>query len=262
MKKVTIFTPTYNEAGNIGNLIEAINSLPIHDKYKIDIVVIDDNSPDGTANIVKESQNKYENVHLVNGNKQGYGEACKRGFDYVLTNFETDVILQLDADFSHDPVSIVDILHEMDTNNSEFVIGSRYVKGGKLPENWGMFRIMNSKMGNLLVRAIFPMRHIRDNTSGYRAISSRVVENINFKNFNAKANAFLVEFLFCAYKNGVKIAEVPIHFKDRKYGESKLTFYAIAEFVLSCFKIRFNKHEANNNKIDFNKHEANKIIFK
>lgn len=182
---------------------------------------------------------------MVSGDKQGYGEACKRAFEHVLENFETDIILHLDADFSHEPRTIVDMLKEIDHNGSDFVIGSRYIKGGKLPENWTYFRIINSRFGNWLVRLIFPMRHIKDNTSGFRAIRTDVVRNIDFREFNSKANAFLVDFLYSAYLNNAIISEVPIHFQDRKYGNSKLTFYAITEFIFNCFKIRLRKHEAN-----------------
>lgn len=218
----TVILPTYNESENIGELIEALQKIFKKIKtHKMSILVVDDNSPDGTADIVKNKQKKYNNIHLITGKKEGLGKAYLRGMDYASKNLKAEVMFEMDADFSHDPKIIPDFLKKID-QGYDLVIGSRYIKGGSIPENWGLHRKILSITGNLIVRtALFNFSH-HEWTNGYRAIRTPLYKKIRTQLENFKGYTFQVSFLHKAFQQGAKITEVPNNFVDRVRGKSKI----------------------------------------
>lgn len=237
MKNVIIL-PTYNEKENIEILIPKLEKEA--DKIKnhdIEILVVDDNSPDNTADSVKKFQEKYKNVHLISGEKKGLGVAYLRGFSYVIDNLKADVITMMDADLSHPPEIIPEMMKAID-EGYDLVIGSRYVKGGAIPD-WNFGRRLISRAGNSFARIIAGMYKIHDCTSGYRAIRTSVLKKINTKNLNTRGYAFISTLLYELFCVGAKVKEVPLVFYDRKYGETKLKSKDMIEFFFNSFRLRF-----------------------
>lgn len=220
--KVVVINPTYNERENIGPLIEEEQSVfKKISKHEMYTLVVDDSSPDGTHKVVQEKMKKYKNVHLAIGGKQGLGAAYVRGMDYAFNQMGADVIFEMDADFSHDPKKIPEFLERID-KGYDFVIGSRYIKGGSIPQNWGIHRKIFSVFGNFLVRSILGIFKIHDWTSGYRAVRKDFFTKTHEKLYGFAGYTFQVAFLFYSLGEGAKVTEVPIDFIDRKYGKSKI----------------------------------------
>lgn len=238
--KAVIVLPTYNEIGNIGKLLDAIRMQQQWIDYAdLSVLVVDDSSPDGTGEFVKDYALKHPEVKLLNGApKQGLGVAYVRGFKYAISKLGADVVFQMDADFSHNPNDIPRLLHES-VNGSDFVIGSRYVKGGSIPENWPLLRKLNSRCGNIFARYMVGLGNVRDCTGGFRAISAETLKKINFNKLHAKGYAFIVSLLHHALQNGASVKEIPIHFTDRTSGTSKLKIKDIREFIFNALLIRF-----------------------
>ncbi len=223
MKKAIIILPTYNEKGNIDRIIPVLED-DVFVKIKnwdMGILVVDDESPDGTANIVKELHKKYKNLHLLNGAKKGLGAAYIRGMDYAIKELKAEVIFEMDADFFHDPKKIPQFLEKID-EGYDFVIGTRYSQGGSIPANWALKRKVYSIIGNFIVRGIFMRFSIHDWTGGYRAIKKEVFLKEKDKLSIFKGYRFQVGFLHLAIQDGYKIAEVPFHATDRTAGASKM----------------------------------------
>lgn len=222
MQKIVIILPTYNESGNIKDLIEEIEKVYKQIKYyKKEILVVDDNSPDGTGNIVKQLQKKYSNISLITSQKKGLGHAYVRGMRYALDKMDADILFEMDADFSHNPNLIPNFINKLE-NGADFVIGSRYVKGGSIPKEWGLERKIFSVLGNFIVRFGLMTLRVRDWTSGYRAIRRRVFEHVGGNLNSFTGYTFQVAFLHRVILKGFTIAEIPINFIDRKYGKSKI----------------------------------------
>ncbi|MFH0864192.1 MAG: glycosyltransferase family 2 protein [Candidatus Gottesmanbacteria bacterium] len=221
--KVVIILPTYNEKGNIKLLIEQIEKIFDRiNNYSFDILVVDDSSPDGTASEVSIVQNTYKNVYLlVNKKKIGLGKALLVGMDYAIQKLHAEVLLEMDADLSHDPKKIPEFLEKID-KGADFVIGSRYIKGGSIPERWGIHRKLFSRIGNILVRSILGIFRIHEWTSGFRAVRSRFFEDSKNDLSDFSGYTFQVAFLYKSLMRGAKIVEVPINFSERYYGRSKL----------------------------------------
>lgn len=222
--KVVVLLPTYNEKGNIEKLIreiqEVASKLPF---YQFDLLVVDDSSPDGTALVIKDLKNKYHNLFLLlNKEKVGLGRALVIGMDYAIKKLGADIIVQMDADLSHDPKKIPEFLKKIE-EGADFVVGSRYVKGGSIPKRWGLHRKIFSRVGNLIVRTLLGIFWIHEWTSGFRAIKKNFFEKAKNELQNVSGYTFQVAFLHKSLKNGAKIAEVPITFSERYYGRSKLT---------------------------------------
>ena len=137
-------------------------------RHDCHVLVVDDSSPDGTADVVRQKQTLYPNVHLLTGKKQGLGAAYIRGMRYALDNLRADAVFEMDSDFSHKPEDVPRLMAALDTG-ADFVIGSRYVKGGSIPPEWGMFRRMNSLFGNIVARYLAGIYKVRDCTAGFRA---------------------------------------------------------------------------------------------
>ena len=169
-KNICVVLPTYNEVGNIHNTLEKIflNQTILHD-YKLSVLVVDDNSPDNTAEVVKGLMTKYSGLSLISGEKKGLGDAYKRGINYALKNLKADLIIQMDADGQHDPGLIADFIKL--TRHHDVIIGSRFIEGGSTPD-FSLRRLVLSKTGNFLVRYLGGAYVIKDCTSGYRVIKS------------------------------------------------------------------------------------------
>lgn len=239
--KIVICLPTYNENENIELIIQAIFE---QSKYlgdvDLNILVIDDNSPDDTADTVISLQSDRPNLHLITGKKEGLGKAYIRGFNYAIEQLKADAVMEMDADFSHDPADIPRMVKELLSGNS-FVIGSRYVPGGSIPHNWGLFRKMNSRVGNIFARHIAGLGHVKDCTAGFRAISVPLLKKIDVNDLRVKGYAFQIALLDRAINAGAIVKEIPVDFINRKYGETKMAVKDILEFMLNCWWIRFEK---------------------
>lgn len=222
MKNAVIILPTYNEKENIKTLIPAIfevaKKIP---HWKVSILIVDDSSPDRTDQLVKKLQNKYPHLYLIQGQKQGLGNAYFRGFKHVIDHLDSDVMFEMDADWSHDPKYIPFFLKKID-EGADFVVGARYIKGGSIPSDWGFHRKLFSILGNLIIKYGFMKRTINDWTTGYRAIKTSYISKVVTSMEMFSGYVFQVAFLDKAYKKGLVIAEIPIHFKDRTRGASKI----------------------------------------
>jgi len=235
--KVVIILPTYNERGNIAALLVALQGEFGRLHHDMHILVVDDNSPDGTATLVREAMQDQPNVHLISGEKAGLGAAYIRGMQYVLRELHADVVFEMDADFSHNPADVPRLLAELE-NSADFVIGSRHVKGGSIPAEWSFWRKLNSAGGNWVARYIVGLYGIRDCTAGFRAIRTSILRQIDFSALRVKGYAFQVALLHQAVTQGTVVREVPVNFIDRKQGQSKLGLADIVEFVLNAWWIR------------------------
>lgn len=233
MKKALIILPTYNEAGNIKELIERIFEQQKYlDKWQLEILVNDSQSNDGTAEIIKQLQKKYQNkLFLIETQKQGLGKAYYEAFLYAKENIKPYVIFEMDADLSHNPDNIPQMLKEIETG-ADLVIGTRYIKGGSIPKNWGLHRKIFSFFGNLIIRLGFMNLKIHDWTSGYRAIKFWILNNSLFHIKNYSGYVFQIALLDFAIKEKAIIKEIPINFTDRKYGKSKIFFL---QYIFSIF---------------------------
>jgi dolichol-phosphate mannosyltransferase len=212
--RVLVIVPTYNEAENIAALIREVRNLDIDPE----ILIIDDNSPDGTANIVKTIMERDPKVHLIERpKKMGLGSAYITGFKWALDrNF--DVVVEMDADFSHDPKDIKRLVENLE--NCDAVIGSRYVKGVSVV-NWPISRLLLSYFANLYARVITGVK-IRDLTSGFKAIKTECLRVINLDGIKSDGYAFQIEIHFNLWFKGFKVCEIPIIFVERRAGKSKL----------------------------------------
>jgi dolichol-phosphate mannosyltransferase len=235
--KVVIILPTYNERGNIAALLASLQGEFRHLHHDMHVLVVDDNSPDGTAAVVREAMQTQPNVHLMTGEKAGLGAAYIRGMQYALSELHPDVVFEMDADFSHNPADVPRLLAALE-NSADFVIGSRHVKGGSIPAEWSVWRKLNSAGGNWVARYVVGLYGIRDCTAGFRAIRASILRQIDFSALRVKGYAFQVALLHQAVTLGAIVKEVPVDFTDRKQGQSKLGLADIVEFVLNAWWIR------------------------
>ncbi len=235
--KIIIIIPTYNERENIGLLINSLQKVFKKVPYNMNILIVDDNSPDGTAEIVKAESEKYSNIHLITGKKQGLGAAYIRGMEYATDKLNADIVMEMDADFSHKPEDIPRMVSALN-KGADFVIGSRYINGGKIPDNWGVIRRMISKWGNIFARYIAGLYKIRDCTAGFRAIRASVMKKMNIGNLGVQGYAFQMALLHQAIANGAVVKEIPVEFVDRIRGETKLGVSDIIEFIINAWWIR------------------------
>jgi dolichol-phosphate mannosyltransferase len=231
---VVIIIPTYNEKGNVERLITILEEeiFPTIKNHDMNILVADDNSPDGTAEEVKKLMNKWKNLDLNVGEKHGLGAAYIRAMTYAVEKMDADVMFEMDADLSHDPKKVSAFLQRID-EGYDFVIGTRYSQGGSIPSNWGLSRKMFSILGNLLVRFILLKFSIHDWTGGFRALRKEVFLKEKNGLHAFRGYTFQVSFLNKVVRDGYKVAEVPIHFTDRTLGRSKI---APKEYIIDLLK--------------------------
>jgi len=223
--------PTYNERENISRLINEILKLKIKDLH---IVVVDDNSPDKTGEAVKEMEKKNGNVHLLlRTEDRGRGAAGRAGFIYCLEN-GADAIVEMDADFSHDPKYIPALLTEL--KNANVVLGSRRASGGKEIGRSPIRKLITS-LANLYIRIVLGIK-VKDANSGFRCFSKKAMEAIDPYKLTSKGPSIVQEVLFKAHLKGLRIKEVPIVFKDRTEGKSKLGFRQLAAGYWMVMKLK------------------------
>jgi dolichol-phosphate mannosyltransferase len=191
-------------------------------KISISVLVVDDNSPDGTAKIVRVYRHMNKKVHLLlRKEKNGLGAAYIAGMQHAIKILNPDVIMEMDADGQHNPADIFRLLAKIN-EGADFVIGSRYVKGGSLPETWGTHRKLISRAANMYTKTVLQTGNVKDCTGGFRAIRTSILKKIDFDALNVKGYAFQVTLLNACVRAGAKTAEVPIAFNERKAGESKM----------------------------------------
>ncbi len=232
MNPVVIVIPTYNEVENIQSIIEAVLALPI----ATDILVVDDNSPDGTAALVQDLSNRYSQVQLALRNKkEGLGPAYVHGFKWALERGYS-YVFEMDADFSHPPEALVPMLEILKQNKADLVVGSRYKKGIRVRQ-WPFVRIMLSVGASLYVRIITGLP-VTDPTAGYVGYQSDALRALDLEDIRFKGYAFQIALKFWAWKKGFRIAEFPIIFTDRTKGDSKMNSSIISEAVFGIVAMK------------------------
>ena len=227
---VLIIIPTYNEKENIGLIIPEIKAL-LPDAH---ILVVDDNSPDGTSGFVKELSTKHSGIFVLDRpKKEGLGRAYVSGFGWALAR-SYEFIFEMDADFSHDPKYLPDFLSAIRDN--DLVIGSRYVRGVNVV-NWPMARLLLSYFGNLFARIVTGVP-VLDCTAGFKCFRRKVLETIRLDKIDSSGYSFQVEVNYLVWRNKFRIAEIPIVFTDRKRGVSKMSTKIIREALVLIWKLR------------------------
>ncbi len=237
-KTAVIVLPTYNEKENIESVILLLEDevFPKIKTYEMKILVADDLSPDGTAEIVQKLSKKYKNIELSSGPKKGLGAAYIRGMSHAIDKMGADVLFEMDADGQHDPTKIPQFLQKLD-DGCDIVIGTRYSDGGSIPKNWPLQRKLFSICANLFVRTVFTKFSVHDWTGGYRALKKEVFlkEKAELANYNGYI--FQISFLHKAVRDKFKIGEVPFHFTDRTLGKSKIAplgyIFDVLKFVIA-----------------------------
>lgn len=248
MSDTLVIIPTYNEKENIAKIIEAVFSL----KKDFEILVVDDNSPDGTAAIVEGLTSKYPTeLHLENrAEKSGLGAAYIHGFKWALPR-GYEYIIEMDADFSHNPTDLERLYKACRIDGADMSIGSRYVKGVNVV-NWPMSRVLLSFFASKYVRIITSLP-INDSTAGFVCYKREVLEIINLDKIRFIGYAFQIEMKFKAWKFGFKIKEVPVIFTDRTEGESKMSKSILTEAIFGIIYMKFRSFFENHNRKNISK---------
>jgi dolichol-phosphate mannosyltransferase len=230
--QLTIVLPTYNEAENLPKITEALFGLQLPD---LKLLVVDDGSPDGTGEIADRLSQYYVGRISVmhRSGKLGLGTAYIQGFQQALKE-GAEVIGQMDADFSHPPEKLVEMLSMLE--DCDVVIGSRYVSGGKLDENWPLWRKGLSSFGNIYARTILRLK-VRDTTAGFRIWRRATLQNMPLERVRSNGYAFQVEMTYIASRLGYRFGEVPIYFADRRWGSSKMSFRIQYEAAIRVWQL-------------------------
>jgi Glycosyltransferases involved in cell wall biogenesis len=229
-----VIIPTYNEKENIQSILTAIYNL----NQNFHVLVIDDSSPDGTADIVRDLQPQFNGTVFLEERKgkQGLGTAYIHGFKWAIDK-GYDFVFEMDADFSHNPSDLPNLYDACKNKGADVAVGSRYVKGGGV-KNWPSDRIALSKGASVYTRLILWMP-IEDPTAGFVCYKREVLETINLDEIHFVGYAFQIEMKFAAWKLGFRIKEVPIQFEDRKYGDSKMSKGIVKEGILGVLELRW-----------------------
>ncbi|MDZ7806364.1 MAG: polyprenol monophosphomannose synthase [Gracilimonas sp.] len=229
-----IIVPTYNESHNIERLIDRLMDL----ETKVDVLVIDDGSPDGTADFVRKSISKYpDRIRMIEREgKLGLGTAYVRGFNYALSEGYT-YICEMDADFSHDPDDVDKLIDEVRSGNTDVAVGSRYSNGISII-NWPLSRLILSYGANIYARTITGLP-IFDTTAGFKCIHRKVLEEISIDRIKSNGYAFQIELHFRAWKAGFKLKEVSIVFREREEGVSKMSKAIVREAIWRVWSLKF-----------------------
>ena len=229
--KITIVLPTYNEAENLPKLVSALFLLPLD----LSVLVVDDNSPDGTGQIAEDLAGAHPGrVHVLHrAGKIGLRSAYVEGFHKAL-ELGAEAVVQMDADFSHDPVVLKEMARCLP--DCDVVIGSRYVKGGSLDDNWPLWRKVLSGFGNMYARTIlrFPLHDV---TTGFRMWKREALANMPLDRIRSNGYIFLVEMAYVAFLMEYDIVEVPIHFEDRRFGKSKMSLKIQLEAAMRIWDV-------------------------
>ena len=243
MSKSIVIIPTYNEFENISILLNKIINLSVF----FHVLIVDDNSPDGTAKVVNEYTNTYKTRIFLESRikKEGLGKAYTHGFNWALDR-DYNYIFEMDADLSHNPEDLVRMQNELDNSNCDVIIGSRYVKGVNVI-NWPLSRIILSYGASVYSRIITGLP-VYDATAGFVGYKKEVLHKIDLKSILFNGYAYQIELKFKAYKNNFRILEIPIVFKDRIHGESKMNGNIIFEAVFGLIKLKILSYFYKNNK--------------
>ncbi len=231
--KVTVVTPTYNEAENLPKLVSALFTLPLD----LELLVVDDNSPDGTGQIADRLAAADKRVRVLHrAGKLGLRSAYLEGFHLVMDG-SADAVVQMDADFSHDPTALVDMVKKLES--CDVVLGSRYVDGGSVDKRWPQWRKSLSAFGNFYARSIlgFPLHDV---TTGYRLWRRETLQGMPFDRIQANGYIFLVEMIYLAYCLEYRIGESPIYFADRRWGKSKMSVKIQMEAAMRVWQVWWN----------------------
>ncbi|MDK2978198.1 MAG: dolichol-phosphate mannosyltransferase [Bacteroidales bacterium] len=233
--KNLVIIPTYNEKENIEKMITYIFSLSV----PFELLIIDDHSPDGTADIIKKLQKEFpEKLHLIEREgKLGLGTAYITGFNWAIDH-KYDYIFEMDADFSHNPDDLIRLYKACAEDGADLAIGSRYISGVNVV-NWPMGRVLMSYFASLYVRLITGMK-IRDTTAGFKCYKRKVLESIKLDKIKLKGYAFQIEMKFTAWKLGFNIVEIPIIFTERQEGVSKMSGGIFNEAVWGVIQMKIN----------------------
>jgi dolichol-phosphate mannosyltransferase len=235
MSNIFVVIPTFNEADNLPAITDELFNLGID---KLAILIVDDASPDGTGQVADELAKQYPDRFYVlhRAGKLGLGTAYIEGYKWALKN-GAETIIQMDADFSHSPKYIPEMLNAL--ANSDVVVGSRYIKGGRLDERWGFGRRFLSWWANSVwVRSILGVK-TRDATAGFKCWRKSALEAINLNGIRSNGYVFQVEMGYVAEKLGLRVKEIPIYFEDRRIGNSKMSTLVQLEAALRVFEIRW-----------------------
>lgn len=228
--KILIIIPTYNELENLPRLLPKVFAKDDN----INVLIVDDNSPDGTAAFVENEMKSNDRIHLIKRpSKQGLGTAYIAGFRYALQN-DFQLVFEMDADFSHDPNEIPKFLEAI--KNADVILGSRYINGVNVI-NWPMSRLLLSWFANWYTRIITGLP-IKDATGGYKCFRIEILQTIDLNKVTSNGYAFQIEMTFKAWKKGFRVKEIPIIFVDRVKGQSKMSKKIVREAVTMVWKLR------------------------
>ena len=228
-----VIVPTYNERENIRSLISAVLAADA----RLDILIVDDNSPDGTGALVQEQSQQSPRVHLLGRpGKMGLGTAYRDGFRWALARPEYEYVFEMDADFSHDPAHLPHFLAAAE--RADFVLGSRYLDGRVTVVNWPMSRLMLSYGANIYARLVTGL-NLWDATGGFKCFHRRVLESIDLNDVRSNGYAFQIEMSFRAVRKGFKPIEIPIVFTDRTQGTSKMNRGIVREAIFMVWRLRW-----------------------
>ena len=232
--KISVIIPTYNEAENLSILVRKIFDQSIEN---LNLLIIDDSSPDGTAEIVNQLSKEFPGkIELVQRKKKlGLGSAYKLGYRKSI-EAGSDIVVQMDGDLSHSPRYIPDFLQQL--HGSDIVVGSRYIEGGEIDKNWNPLRKIISKLGVISIKLVTGLK-VKDVTSGFKAYNIDVLKTLNLQNLKCNGFGFQAEMLHSCIRNGYLIKEHPIYFNDRNNGKSKMSIHIILEAIKYLTLIRF-----------------------
>ncbi len=232
--RTTVVIPTYNEAENLPKLVSALFSLPLDLK----LLVVDDNSPDGTGQIAEDLARTHpKRIDVLHRpGKMGLRSAYLNGFQKILDG-DAQAIVQMDADFSHDPAKLVEMSRMLDS--ADIVLGSRYVQGGSVDEKWPLWRKWLSAFGNFYARSILGLP-LHDVTTGFRMWRAETLKQMPFERIQSSGYIFLVEMIYLAHCLEFKVGEVPIYFADRRFGKSKMSLKIQIEAAIRIWQVLWN----------------------
>ncbi|HOM77595.1 MAG TPA: glycosyltransferase family 2 protein [bacterium] len=243
--KAVIIIPTYNERENVQKLIpELITSVEAGYSGDFEVLIVDGNSPDGTGEVIQNFSKQYKNVHLLlEPEKRGLGAAYVYGFKHAMSEMGADIIVEMDADFQHNPQMVPVLLNEIEMG-ADYVVGSRFVKGGSIPKEWSLKRKFLSIGGNIFSKLVLGILNVNDFTSGFKA--SRVkgfVDQLDLDNVLSQGFAYKIDLLFRMHRLGAKIKEVPINFALRDRGDSKMEKNNMLDSLRVVFALRMRELE-------------------
>ena len=240
MARVVIVIPVYNERESSGRFIESLSKtfarIPDH---KMLALYVDGNSPDGTADVIRSKQTRFPWLHLVvESKKTGIGGAYANGMAYAMAKLHADYLVEMDGDFQHRPEDLISLVAQIN-NGYDYIVGSRYIKGGSIPKEWGINRVFLSVVGNLVARILFIMPKLHDVTGGFRI--SRVkgfMDKFDFATLASRSFAYKLHLFYFMVTSGAKTIEVPIQFDHRGSGESKLIKNEIPDMLKVIFTLQ------------------------